>query len=107
MSDGTREAATPDDAGEAKTPERIRAEIEHTREQLGETVEALAEKTDVKAQARERIETVKEAVAEATPESVGAGVQQISATMRTRPLPFAAAGAFAAGIFVGWLLGRR
>jgi chromosome segregation ATPase len=40
-------------------PEEIREEIEQTREELGETVEALAAKTDVKAQARSRIEELK------------------------------------------------
>ena len=46
-------------AGEAKSPEQIRADIEQTREELGDTVEALAEKTDVKAQAKSRISAVK------------------------------------------------
>lgn len=49
------------DAGETKSPEQIRADIEQTREQLGDTVEALAEKTDVKAQAKNRIAAVKDA----------------------------------------------
>jgi hypothetical protein len=42
--------------GAAKDPEQIRAEIEATREELGDTVEALAAKADVKKHARERIE---------------------------------------------------
>jgi hypothetical protein len=42
-----------------KSPEQLRAEIEETREDLGDTVEALAAKTDVKARARERAEEVK------------------------------------------------
>lgn len=37
-------------------PEQLRLEIERTREQLGETVEALVAKADVKARARERAE---------------------------------------------------
>jgi prophage DNA circulation protein len=41
-------SAAPDD------PEQLRQEIERTREQLGETVEALVAKTDVKARAKER-----------------------------------------------------
>ncbi|HXF32638.1 MAG TPA: DUF3618 domain-containing protein [Solirubrobacterales bacterium] len=36
---------------EQKSPAEIRAEIEKTRAALGDTVEALAEKTDVKAKA--------------------------------------------------------
>jgi chromosome segregation ATPase len=42
-----------------KTPEQLRAEIEDTREDLGETVEALAAKTDVKSRARARADEVK------------------------------------------------
>ena len=42
-----------------KSPEQLRAEIEETREDLGDTVEALAAKTDVKTRARERAEEMK------------------------------------------------
>ncbi|MBV9819496.1 MAG: DUF3618 domain-containing protein [Solirubrobacterales bacterium] len=35
-----------------RSPEQLRAEIEQTREEMGDTVAALAEKTDVKAQAQ-------------------------------------------------------
>jgi Protein of unknown function (DUF3618) len=42
-----------------KDPEQIREEIEATRQELGDTVEALAAKADVKAHARERIEQTK------------------------------------------------
>ena len=38
-----------------RSPDQIEHEIEQTREQLGETVEALAAKTDVKAAARRRV----------------------------------------------------
>jgi Protein of unknown function (DUF3618) len=129
MSEGTGDVTPAEGAGEAKSAEEIRTEIEQTREQLGETVEALAEKTDVKAQARNRIASAKETVAdnlgtaretvagkaddfttrarEGTPESAGAGVQQITATVQEKPLPFAVAGAFVAGMLVAWLLGRR
>jgi hypothetical protein len=40
-------------------PEQIREEIEATRRELGDTVEALAAKTDVKAHFRTRIERTK------------------------------------------------
>jgi Protein of unknown function (DUF3618) len=40
----------------AKDPQQIQEEIEATRQELGDTVEALAAKADVKAHARERIE---------------------------------------------------
>jgi MYXO-CTERM domain-containing protein len=41
------------------TPEQIEAEIERTRDELGETVAALAEKTDVKKHAREKVDEAK------------------------------------------------
>jgi lysozyme family protein len=41
--------SVPDD------PEQLRQDIERTREQLGQTVEALVAKTDVKAQAKEKV----------------------------------------------------
>jgi ElaB/YqjD/DUF883 family membrane-anchored ribosome-binding protein len=101
-----------------KTPEEVRADIERTREELGDTVEALAAKTDVKAQAKDRITQVKETAQqkkdefaararEAAPDSAGAGADQIVSTVRSRPVPFSAVGAFAAGVLVGWLLSRR
>jgi ElaB/YqjD/DUF883 family membrane-anchored ribosome-binding protein len=128
MSEGTQGDTLPGDGGEPRSAEEIRAEIAGTREQLGETVEALAEKTDVKAQAQDRIEAAKQTVAQrvgaaretvsgkaddvasraqdATPESAGAGMQQVTSTVQRKPLPFAIAGAFVAGLLVGRLLGR-
>jgi ElaB/YqjD/DUF883 family membrane-anchored ribosome-binding protein len=113
-----RPAVTPA-AGETpqKSPEELRDEIEQTREQLGDTVEALAAKTGVKTQAKDRFAAVKDRAQQksvelvtkarqATPESAGAGADQLAATAREKPVPFAAGGAFAAGLFVGWLLGR-
>ncbi|ARE78419.1 hypothetical protein B6R96_34495 [Streptomyces sp. Sge12] len=46
------------------TPEALRAQIEQTRDELGRTVEALAAKADVKAQAREKTAAVKAQAAE-------------------------------------------
>ena len=122
-------APGPESQDESQSPEELRAEIERTQEQLGDTVEALAHKTDVKAQASARIDAAKESVQQtvhgvqesvqhtredfvakvkqSTPESAGAGAQQVSATVQDKPVPFAAGGAFAAGVLVGWLLGRR
>jgi uncharacterized protein (TIGR03382 family) len=49
----TPAADTPAEAEQAtRSPEEIEAEIEASREELGETVSALAEKTDVKRQAQ-------------------------------------------------------
>ena len=58
-----------------RTPEQIRADIERTRADLGDTAEALAAKTDVKARASERIDEVKANVrANPVPVAVGAVV---------------------------------
>lgn len=117
MTDDETQDAAEATAGETKS-EQIRADIEQTREELGDTVEALAEKTDVKAQAKSRISAAKntaqdkrdEYVAkakQATPESATAGAQQLTSTVQDKPLPFAVAVAFVIGLGIGWLLGRR
>jgi hypothetical protein len=62
-------------------PAALRAQIETTRAELGDTVAALAVKADVRAQARTRLAVVR---------------QQVQA----RPLPFVAAGAVIAGLVV-------
>ena len=45
-------ADTTDTTSETRSPEEIRRDIEETRGELGDTVEALAAKADVKAQAK-------------------------------------------------------
>jgi hypothetical protein len=108
MDEGTREGrpavepAQPPD----ETPESIRHDIEQTRADLGDTVEALAHKTDVKAQARERIDSIKEKARAATPDSAADGARQVSVTARRNPLPFAIGGALAAGFLIGRLTSR-
>ena len=52
--EGAAMSAPAERAQETRTPEEIRADIEQTREEVGDTVEALAAKTDVKARTRER-----------------------------------------------------
>jgi F0F1-type ATP synthase assembly protein I len=77
-------------------------------------VEALAEKADVKAQARQRADELKQTALQkkdaligkakqASPESASAGAQQVKAKAQENPLPLAVAGA----LLVGFLLGRR
>ena len=46
----------------ADTPEALRQDIERTRAELGETIEALAAKADVKARAHEAADEVRERV---------------------------------------------
>jgi len=45
-----------------QTPEELQREIEQTRRELGETVDALSHKTDVKGQARQKKEEVQQRV---------------------------------------------
>jgi DNA-binding XRE family transcriptional regulator len=66
-----------------KGPEEIRQEIEETREELGDTVAAVAEKTDVKKQAKAKLELAKQ-----------------------NPTPLAIAGSVV-GLLVLWRLLRR
>jgi ElaB/YqjD/DUF883 family membrane-anchored ribosome-binding protein len=118
MSAEERVGAEPSAGGNEKTPEEIRAEIEDTREELGDTVEALAAKTDVKARAQERAAEIKQAAQakkdeltakakQISPETATEGAQQVASTVGSKPVPFAAAGAFGAGLLIGWLIGRR
>jgi hypothetical protein len=60
---------------EQQTPEKIRRDIERTRRELGDTVEALSQKADVKAQARQKKEEVQQRVAaNPTPVFVAGGL---------------------------------
>jgi ElaB/YqjD/DUF883 family membrane-anchored ribosome-binding protein len=122
--------------GEERSPEQIEAEIEATREELGDTVAELADKADVKKQAKKKAaetkakatakaEEVKEkAAAQAetakakAPDAARDGAQQATqgaqrATAqaaewaRENPIPAAAIAAFAAGLLVGWIAARR
>ncbi|MFB6805301.1 DUF3618 domain-containing protein [Streptomyces sp. NPDC056387] len=58
------------------TPAELREQVEFTRDELGQTVEALVDKTDIKAQAKEKAAAAKEQAAEKT----AAVVDQISGT---------------------------
>jgi Protein of unknown function (DUF3618) len=102
---------------EQKSPEEIRREIEGTRQQLGDTAGALAAKTDVRARAKERVEGVKQTIAEkresmassATGDGGGAGapatanavVEQAKAKAQENPIHAAALAAFVGGFIVG------
>ncbi|MBT2489591.1 DUF3618 domain-containing protein [Streptomyces sp. ISL-96] len=48
--------------GSSPNPDELRAQVEKTREELGRTVEALAAKADVKAQAQQKAAKVKSVV---------------------------------------------
>lgn len=87
---------------------QVEREIEATRQELGETVAALAGKADVKAQVQEKKQEVKARAqgmlgkaADASPDGVASTARQASSKARGKPLPFAVAGAFALGLLVG------
>jgi ElaB/YqjD/DUF883 family membrane-anchored ribosome-binding protein len=107
---------------DARTPEQIRADIEHTREELADTAAALAEKADVKARAHDKVEETKARItgkvdearakaADATPQSVASGAQSaagsVAGAARERPIPATLIASFAAGVLVGWVIWSR
>jgi ElaB/YqjD/DUF883 family membrane-anchored ribosome-binding protein len=124
--EGSPELAQPQ-TGEQKTPEpeEIRREIAETREELGDTVEALTKKADVKSQAKAKVAERKEALVEkqeqakakvaevrdkvsgATPEQAKQTAAQVAGRARRRPVPVTAVAALVAGVLIGWLLARR
>jgi MYXO-CTERM domain-containing protein len=62
--------------GTEQSTEQLRREIERTRAELGQTVEALSHKADVKAHARQKAELVKARAQDkpVVPLAVGIGV---------------------------------
>lgn len=81
------QSSTATGADESREPEEIREDIEQTREELGGTVAAMAEKTDVKKQA-------------------GAKVEELKGKAQENPMPMALAGTFVAGFLLGRLVSR-
>jgi Protein of unknown function (DUF3618) len=93
-------AGTP---GEQEDAEALRAEIRETREELGETVEALSEKADVKARAKAKVDEGKERLGEAQQEAkTKAG--ELGQRARERPVPLIAA--VVLGLVLLWLIRR-
>jgi ElaB/YqjD/DUF883 family membrane-anchored ribosome-binding protein len=102
---------------ESREPDEIRQDIEASREQLGDTAAALAQKADVKTQAKQKVAQAKQSVASKKDEAVGQAQQaspdaamsaagQASQKARENPLPVAIAGGFAAGFVLGRLTRR-
>jgi len=98
-------------------PEQIQRDIEETREQLGDTVEALARKADVKAQAKRRIAETKATVSqktqalrgkakEASPASATTAATRAGHKAKENPVPVATVGALAVGFLAGRLTKR-
>lgn len=107
---------------EQRGPAEIERDIEQTRDQLGDTAEALAAKADVKARAQERVEEAKGTVRDKRDELLGkakaatsgsadgggggasAGAQQVKAKAQENPVHTGVAGGFVAGLLVGRIL---
>jgi ElaB/YqjD/DUF883 family membrane-anchored ribosome-binding protein len=114
--------------GEERSPEQIEAEIEATRQEVGKTAAELADKADVKKQAKDKVaETKAKAAAkgdevkekasaqkeklatkvnEATSMSMQDAAQQAAQVARENPVASVAFGGFACGLLVGWILAR-
>ena len=106
-----------------RTPEQVREEIERTRLQMGDTVAALAAKTDIKGQAHRAMDNAKATVAgkvhevkssaetkreelgtaarDSMPPSAEDARQQIVVQARRHQLALAALAAFGAGMLIG------
>ena len=102
---------------EQRSPEAIQRDIEQTRENLGDTAAELAQKADVKGQAKAKVDSAKHSAQEkkdeifgkakaAAPDSVGSGAQSVASTAQQNPLPFAVGAAFLVGVLVGRTLRR-
>lgn len=74
-----------------KSPGELRHEIEETRENLGDTVDALSAKADVKSRAKG---------------AVNEQVDELAARTRQQPLMYLGVAA-AAGLVLGFMLRRR
>jgi ElaB/YqjD/DUF883 family membrane-anchored ribosome-binding protein len=86
-------------------PDRIREEIVQTRLEMGETVDALGYKADVKSRAKDRVVGVKDRVVGATPDTgdVKRQARRAKSVAEENPLGLAV-GAVAVGFLAGMLL---
>jgi hypothetical protein len=99
----------PEDAEPAQPEpsekEEIRAEIEHTREDLGETISALSAKTDVKAQASAKADELKQR-AQDTGDQVKQRANDVTERVKRRPAPVIVGG-IAVLVILGMVRRRR
>ncbi|MFE6910785.1 DUF3618 domain-containing protein [Streptomyces erythrochromogenes] len=111
----TQEPDGPRPGAGAATPDELRAQVERTRDELGQTIEALAGKADVKAQAKEKTAQVADLfhekaahtarlVKDATPDPVLDTAGRAATAARAHPKPLLVAGCAALVVF---LLVRR
>jgi len=99
-------------------PAVLREDIERTRQDLGDTVAALAEKTDVKTRAKEKVSEVKQNVndkrtelmgkaRDSSPDSANSAAVQARTKAQENPVPTAALAAFVGGFLFGRITKRR
>jgi ElaB/YqjD/DUF883 family membrane-anchored ribosome-binding protein len=99
----------PADEREKRTPDELRHDIERTRSELGDTVDALAQKADVKAQVSAKADDVKAQVstkADDVKAQVSTKADELARTAGQRPIPTIGV-ALAVGFILGRLLRRR
>jgi len=108
-----RAAVAAGETAEQRTPEEIEADIERTRREMGDTVAAVAEKADVKAQAKSKVDEAKARLAdkkddvlnrtrEAAPNSAGDGADKVARVANENRRPLIIGGA----VLIAFLLGR-
>jgi ElaB/YqjD/DUF883 family membrane-anchored ribosome-binding protein len=106
-----------DPTGPPEDPAQLRADIERTRQDLGDTVAALAEKTDVKARAKEKVAEVRHTVSEkraeimdrareSSPDGTNSAAVQVRDKAQANPVPTAAIAAFVGGFLMGRITKR-
>jgi hypothetical protein len=86
-------------------PNAIRAEIEQTRSQMGDTVDALSYKADVKGRAKEKVNRLTGRVSDAAPDAgeVKGQARRAAGVAQENPLGLAI-GSIAAGFLAGLLI---
>lgn len=87
----------------AGDPQQLAAEIERTRQRLGETVEALAAKADVKARAQEKAGQLTAQVSSQVKDKANQAKKQIS----QRPIPVAVSAGAVVAVVVTIVLIRQ
>jgi ElaB/YqjD/DUF883 family membrane-anchored ribosome-binding protein len=113
----------PADAVPTSDVDQARRDVDQTRAEMGDTVAALSQKTDLKARVRQRMDERKaalrgrqgdlkskatqarERMSGATPEDAKRTASRMAQTAEERPFP-AIGVAFGAGLLLGWLIGR-
>ena len=89
----------------SEDPNAIRAEIERTRDQMGDTVDALSYKADVKGRAKEKVNRLTGRVSDATPDAgeVKGQARRAASVAQENPLGLAI-GSIAVGFLAGMLV---